>query len=143
MADGLDRLLDHIVRQYLVRDEVRTIDFDASASEPGVAIEADKREVAHREAERARELSIPFHEGLRRAHVLHEAGRPELILDDRDPAQDEIATALVNALVRTNLATSHTEETEPQHYRYHLVIDWDALHAVAHDAGIDLDRELN
>lgn len=143
MADGLDRLLDHIVRQYLVRDEVRTIDLDASAAEPGEDIEAEKREAAQREVERSRELREPFQAGLRRAFALQARGQPDLVLDDRDPEQDQMATALVHALVRTNLAASHSEETEPQHYVYHLAIDWDALRQVAADAGVDLDRELH
>lgn len=142
MADGLDRVLDHIVRQYLVREEVRTIDLDASAAEPGDLLEAEKREAAEREAARARELREPFAAGLRRAFAGLASGQAALALDDRDPEQDQIATALVHSLVRTNLATSHADETSENHYVYHLTVDWDALRAVAADAGVDLDEAL-
>jgi len=140
VADGLDRVLDHIARQYLVREEVRTIDLDASAAEQGDVLEAEKRDAAAREIERANDLRDPFAAGLRQAAA--QAGQTPLSLDDRDPEQDRIAAALIHALVRTDLATSHAEETEENHYVYGLTIDWDALRAVAAEAGVDLDEAL-
>lgn len=142
MADALDRVLDHIVRQYLVRDEVRTIDLDASAAEPGEGLEAEKREAAAREIERAQDLRAPFAAGLRRAAAAHAAGHPAIALDDRDPEHDRLASALVHALVRTGLATSHADETEEHHYVYRLTVDWAALRSVATEAGVDLDEAL-
>ena len=53
-----------------------------------------------------------------------------------------MAEALIHTLVRTNLATSHSEETDENHYIYRLAIDWDALRAVAGAAGVDLDKAL-
>lgn len=143
MADGIDQLLDHIARRYLVRDELRTIDLDASAADPGDQLETEKRDAASREIERARELRGPFEAGLRRAIEAAAAGEAALALDDRVPEQDRMAEALIYALVRTNLATSHSEETDENHYIYRLSIDWDALRAVAGDAGVDLDGALN
>ena len=58
------------------------------------------------------------------------------------PEQDQMAEALIYALVRTNLATSHSEQTDENHYVYRLSIDWDALREVATAAGIDLDEAL-
>jgi len=142
VADGLNQLLDHIARHYLVPDDQRTIDLDASAAEPGDLLETEKREAATREIERARELRGPFSAGLRRARASRAAGEPALALDDRDPEQDQIATALIHALVRTNLATSHAETTTENHYVYRLSIDWDALRTVASAAGVDLDEAL-
>ena len=142
MADGLDQLLDHIARQYLIRDELRTIDLDASATEPGDLLEAEKREAAAREIERARELRKPFATGLRQAFAARSAGEATLALDDRDPEQDQMAEALIHALVRTNLTTSTSEPTDENHYIYLLSVDWDALRAVATAAGIDLDSAL-
>ncbi len=142
MADGIDQLLDHIARQYLVRDEQRTIDLDASAADPGDQIETEKREAAAREIERTRELRGPFEAGLRRAQESASAGEAALALDDRVPEQDRMAEALIHTLVRTNLATSHSDETDENHYIYRLSIDWDALRKVAGDAGVDLDEAL-
>ena len=142
MADGIDQLLDHIARQYLVRDEQRTIDLDASAADPGDQLETEKREAAAREIERARELRGPFSTGLRRAFASRAAGEAALALDDRIPEQDQMAEALIHALVRTNLATSHSETTDENHYIYRLSIDWDALRSVATEAGVDLDQAL-
>ena len=143
MADGLDQLLDHIARHYLVRDELRTIDLDASATEPGDLLESEKREAAAREIDRARELRGPFSAGLRRARAAGAAGETALALDDRVPEQDQMAEALIFALVRTNLATSHSEPTDENHYIYRLSIDWDALREVAAAAGVDLDEALS
>jgi hypothetical protein len=142
VANGLDQLLDHIARQYLVRDELRTIDLDASAADPGDQLETEKREAAAREIERTRELRGPFAAGLRRALEARSAGEATLDLDDRVPEQDRMAEALIHTLVRTNLATSHADETDENHYIYRLSIDWDALRAVASDAGVDLDEAL-
>ena len=142
VADGLDQLLDYIARQYLVRDEVRTIDLDASAAEPGDLLETEKREAAAREIERVRELRGPFEAGLRWALESRAAGDANLALDDRVPEQDQMAEALIHALVRTNLATSHSRETDENHYIYMISVDWDALQSVATNAGVDLDGVL-
>ena len=142
MADELNQLLEYIARQYLIRDDLRTIDLDASAADPGDLLEAEKREAAAREIERSRELRGPFTAGLRRALAASAAGESALALDDRDPEQDQIAEALIHALVRTNLATSHSEQTDENHYVYRLSIDWDALRDVATEAGMDLDEAL-
>jgi len=142
VADGLNQVLDHIVRRFLVRDEVRTIDLDASAAGPGDVLESEKREAATRETERSHDLREPFAAGLRLAAAGAAAGQPAIALDDRDPEQDRIAAALVHALVRTDLAASHAEETEENHYIYHLTVDWDALRGVAAEAGVDLDEAL-
>lgn len=142
VADGLDQLLDYIARHYLVRDELRTIDLDASATEPGDLLETEKREAAAREIDRARELHGPFTAGLRRALAARTAGESALSLDDRIPDQDQMAEALIYALVRTNLATSHSEPTDENHYIYRLSVDWDALREVATAAGVDLDEAL-
>lgn len=138
MANGLGRVLDEIVRHHLIRDDVRTIDLEASAAESGDLIEAEKQEAADRELERAQELREPFAAGLR----LAAATDGELALDDRDPEQDRMAAALIHALVRTNLAASTSETTEENHYIYRLTVDWDALRAVAGEADVDLDEAL-
>ncbi len=142
VADGLDQLLDYIARQYLIRDDLRTIDLEASAAESGELLETEKREAAAREIERARELRGPFEAGLRRALESRAAGEANLALDDRVPEQDQMAEALIHALVRTNLATSHSEETDENHYIYMISVDWDALQSVATNAGVDLDGAL-
>jgi hypothetical protein len=142
VADGLDQLLDHIARQYLVRDEQRTIDLDASAADPGDQLETEKREASAREIERTLALRGPFEAGLRRALEATAAGEAALALDDRVAEQDQMAEALVHTLVRTNLATSHSEPTGDNHYIYRLAVDWDALRAVAAAAGVDLDAAL-
>jgi hypothetical protein len=138
VADDLRKLLDHIVRSYVLHDELVGIDLEASASDRGDAIETDKRRAVRRETERADSLAGAFSRGLARARA--RAG--EIILDDRNPEENEEADALIGFLVSYDLASSRTEETEPRHYRYHVAVDWDRLEEAARAAGIDLDHAL-
>lgn len=138
MADDLRKLLDHIVRSYVVHDELVGIDLEASASDRGEAIETDKRRAVRREIERADHLAGAFSRGLARAR----ARTGEIVLDDRNPDENEEADALIGFLVSHDLASSRTEETEPRHYRYHVAVDWSRLDETARVAGIDLDQAL-
>lgn len=139
MADDLRKLLNHIVRQYVVHDEQVGIDLNATASDEGADIESDKRRAARREIERADQLADAFSRGLARAR----AASGQLVLDDRNPEENEEADALISFLVSHDLASSHSEETEPRHYRYFLTINWANLHAAAGSAGIDLDQAIS
>ncbi|MGH2532948.1 MAG: hypothetical protein ACRDJW_11680 [Thermomicrobiales bacterium] len=143
MADEARKLLDQIVQRFVVPDELVDVDLVASASELGDDIEADKRERVRRERERADQLADAFADGLARAHGLHRAGHAELALDDRAPEENRIADALIGFLVSYHLASSRSEETEPNHYRYHVAVDWDRLGAVAGEAGVDFERAVS
>ena len=136
MADDLRKLLDYIVRTYVVRDELVAIDQEASASDGGAAIESDKRRAVRREFDRADDLAEAFGHGVARS----QSGL--IVLDDRNQEENEIADALIHFLVRTDLATSRAVETEPQHYRYRILINWPKLEEVARDAGIDLEHAV-
>ncbi|MDQ3045066.1 MAG: hypothetical protein M3R06_07955 [Chloroflexota bacterium] len=141
MADQIRRLLDHLVADYVVRDDQRLIELDASSREPGEVIESDKRGVARREADRAAELADVFAVGLKRAYA-RRGDDPELWLDDRDAEENRTADALIGFLVSHDLAASRTEETEPDHYRYSICVDWAKLATIAAEADIDLASAL-
>lgn len=142
MAAPIRELLDYIVIHYAVEDEQKDVDLNASAVEDGADIESDKREAAQREIERADRLEGPFSQGLVAAHRARQAGVNEVVLDDRDPQENEMADALIGFLVSYELAASRSEETEPMHYRYYIAVDWNQLQTVAGAAGVDLDRAL-
>ena len=142
MADDMRKLLDYIVANYVVRDELKAIDLDASPREPGEVIEADKEQVVRRETDQARDLGQAFARGLALAYHRRNIGGAELPLDDRKPDENRIADALIRFLVSHDFASSRTQETVPLHYTYHVAVDWDRLNQVADDAGIDLDRAL-
>jgi len=142
VPDRIRRVLDHIVARYVVTDEQKDIDLNAPPTEPGEAIELDKREAARREIDRAGDLAGAFREGLVRAYQARAAGRAELALDDRRPDEDHMADALIRFLVSFGLAGSRTEETEPLHYVYHVAVDWDRLEEESRAAGVDLDQAL-
>ncbi len=136
MADDMRKLLDHIVRIFLVHDDFVSIEQEASANEPGDAIETDKKRAARRESDLADDLAVAFSRGIARS----EAGL--IILDDRNAEENQIADALINFLVRADLATSRAVETEPSHYRYRIMINWPKLESVARDAGVDLSAAV-
>ena len=143
MIDEVRRLLDYIVNQYAVRDEIRTIDMDASVIPDGHLIETDKQIAARREEQHADALAESFNTGMLMAWRRHRLGGKELQLDDRDEHLNSVADALIQFLVRFDLAGSRTEETEPMQYTYYLSVDWPRVFAVAAMAGVNLESALN
>jgi hypothetical protein len=142
LADDARKLLDYIVRHFVLHDELVSIDLDASASDPGAEIEMDKREAVQRELARADDLAAAFTDGLARAYQLRGTGQDELALDDRDPVQNQIADAMIQFLVSHQLAASRSEPTTEYHYVYYIAVDWDRLREVAADAGVDLAQAV-
>jgi hypothetical protein len=135
--------MDQIVARYVVQEELRSIDRDAPTnSTDGEAIETDKQEAARREADHAERLAPAFEDGLLQAWQRFTKGGHELVLDDRRTSENLVADALIQLLVRFDLATSRTEETDPMHYRYYISIDWPQLRGFAASAGFDLDGVL-
>jgi hypothetical protein len=142
LADDARKLLDYIVRHFVLHDELVSIDLDASASDPGAEIEMDKREAVQRELARADDLAAAFADGLACANQLRGTGQDELALDDRDPVQNQIADAMIQFLVSHQLAASRSEPTTKYHYVYYISVDWDRLREVAADAGVDLAQAV-
>lgn len=142
VADEAKKLLDYIVRRYVVHDELVAIDLDASASDLGQSIETEKQSAARREMQRADDLADDFAEGLARASDLRGAGQNELALDDRNPTENRIADAMIGFLVSYHLASSHTEETDAGHYVYYIAVDWDRIKHIADEAGLDLAQAV-
>jgi hypothetical protein len=136
VADDLRKLLDHIVRTYVVRDELVSIDQEASASDHGESIESDKKRAMRRELDRADDLAEAFSRGVGRSNL------GVIVLDDRNQEENQMADALIHFLVRTDLATSRSIETEPNHYRYQIMINWPKLETVAREAGVDLNNAV-
>ncbi len=142
MAEAIRKVLDHIVDHYAVRDEQKEIDLNAPPMESGADIESDKQQVARREEDRADDLAEAFHRGLLLAHRARAAGQEQILLDDRHPELDRVADAMIQFLVRYDLATSRSEETEPMHYIYAVAVDWDRLQTVARAVNVDLAQAL-
>jgi hypothetical protein len=143
VADDVRRLLDTIVKRWVLNTELRAVELDASAAESGHEIVSDQQEAVRREENRADELAPAFAQGLARAWRRAKLGGGELTLDDRDPEENRIADALIGFLVSYDLATSRSTETDANHYVYAITIDWSRLGDVAHDAGIDLTPALD
>lgn len=142
MIDEVRHLLEFIVKHYVVRDEVLTIDRDASIIPDGKSIEEDKQLAVRRESEHANALGDSFETGLLKAWRRSSRGGVELLLDDRVEQENAIADALIQLLVRFDLATSRTEETDPMHYTYYVAVDWNRLFDLATTLDLDLRRAL-
>ena len=142
MANDVQKLLQHIVHNYIARQEAIDVERDASAAEAGSAISADKRRAIREEEQRAEEFSDSFRAGLRRAYDARRAGGNAISLDDRKPEENDQADAIIHFLVRSQLATSTSRETDPHHYTYTIAIDWDGLDRVAREAKVNLSSVL-
>ncbi len=136
---GLRDLLTYIVDRYANADNARRIDLDANAEIPGEDIEADKAAAADREHERADEMAPAFAAGLSRAWQRARHGSGAIALDDRDPDQNAMASALIDYLVRFDLAVSDSREVGHNQYVYDITVDWDRLREVAAANGQRLD----
>ena len=143
MPDEVQRVLDAIVQRWVIANEERAVELDASAADTGSAIERDKQEAVRREMQRAHDLASAFRSGLVRAWRRARMGGTEVVLDDRDPEENRIADALIHFLVSFDLASSRSMETEENHYVYTIAVDWPRLTAVGREAGVDLERALN
>lgn len=139
-GDGLDQLLQWIVQHHVIDDSQKDVDLNAAASDDDLM--GEKSEIATRAWERAVVLRDPFRAGLAQADAARDSGITAIELDDRDPAQNAIADALIQLLVPYGLAESSSRETDPMHYVYSVSVDWPALEAVATEAGVDLDRAI-
>ncbi len=142
MADGLDRLYDYIVRQFVMKDELIDVDLAASASEDGRAIESEKHSIVERENDHARQMRESFRAGLSTAWELDKSGTTELRLSDQDPVENSIADALIRYLVSYGLAGSRTEQTGDASFNYYISVNWPKLSEVGALIGLDLDQTL-
>lgn len=143
MANDIEKLMRHIVDQYLAHQDVIRVDLDADATDRGAELARNKQRALRDEEIRLARMTGPFHNGLRRAYAAMRAGGDSISLDDRDEDENRQADALVNFLVRTKLATSTTRETDKRHYIYTISVDWKALERVAAEANVDLGDVLD
>ncbi len=143
MADELDKLYDHIVRAYALRDELVDVDLLAAASEKGEDIQAEKHSIVEREGDQARQMRESFRAGLATSYDLSHNGGQELRLSDQDPVENSIADALIRYLVSFGLANSRTEQAAPDHYIYYLSVDWNRIRSIAAGIGIDLESAIS
>jgi hypothetical protein len=138
---GLRDLLTYIVDTYANLDSARRIDLDANAELSGDEIEADKAAARDREHERADDMAPAFEAGLGLAWQRARDGGA-ISLDDRDPDQNAMASALIEYLVRFDLASSESRDVGDNHYVYTIAVDWDRLREVASASGHQLDDLL-
>lgn len=125
------QLLSYIVSRYAAADEQRTIDREAGAQIGGAALEADKAAAVKRERSAADRQADAFERGLNYAWDRSARGGTDITFDDRKPDENAMAEALINFLVRFDLATSHSREVGDHHYAYVISIDWTRLRELA------------
>lgn len=142
MADDVEKLLRFIVHRYVAREEILEIERDASAADEAHDIVAGQRRAIQSEEQKATDMADAFREGLLRAEAARRAGGNAISLDDRKPDDDRIADALIHFLVRSDIASSTTRETDQHRYIYTISVDWDALGRVSQDAKVNLGDVL-
>jgi hypothetical protein len=62
-------------------------------------------------------------------------GGAEVPYDSGEADQNRLADVLIQYLVRPGYAEVRTEEREPQHYVYHIRVDWSRLRGLAQTTG--------
>lgn len=142
MADDVEKLLRHIGRSYLGREQALEIERDANAENEAADIVAAQRRAFRDAEQRASDMSDAFRAGLQRAEAARRAGGNAISLDDRKPDENSQADALIHFLVRSELASSTSRETDQHRYIYTIAIDWDALNRTAQEARINLSDLL-
>jgi hypothetical protein len=142
VANGIRKLLSHIVRHYTGPEEVKEVERDAPGL-AGVDLDEERSRALKEEQQRASNLDGAFRAGLQRARSASKAGGDAISLDDRDSEENQIADALVHFLVGPGMAVSKTRQTAPQHYTYTIWVDWERLEEVAREADVDLDQALD
>lgn len=143
MADDADKLLRHIARRVLAPEGALEIERDAAAAVEAADLVAEQQRTKRDEEQRANDLVEPFRAALRRAGAARRAGGDAISLDDRKHEDNLQADALINFLVRAELATSRARETDQHRYIYTIAIDWDALERVAQEARVNLNDVLS
>jgi hypothetical protein len=140
MADtDIRKLVDYIISHRVAPEEEKIADLDATSRVPQERIEEISTEVVDQEKEAAARLLPHFAAGLRAAARNRNA---PLALDDRDPAQNAMADALIRFLVKPGLATVETQDVGDGHYTYQVTLDWPALERLAQAGGIQLGEAL-
>lgn len=140
MSREIHQLLSYIVSRYADDDEQRAVERDAGAQVAGAEIEAEKMAAVTRERASADAHADAFSRGLQQAWERSRRGGAELTLDDRDPDENAMASALIRFLVRFDLASSHSREFGDQHYAYVIAVDWDRLGELATANGQRLEN---
>ncbi len=143
MASDVEKLMQHILNQFLARQDEKLVDLGADASDRGEELAEGKERAIRVEELRLARMTGPFHNGLRRAYEATRAGGDAISLDDRNEEDNRQADALVNFLVRTRLASSIARETDDNHYIYTISVDWNALEEVADQASVKLSNVLD
>jgi hypothetical protein len=141
VADGISKLLMYIACHYTGPEEAKDLEREAT-SRSGQDLDGERKKAIREEEQRAQQLDEAFRAGLNRALEANQAGGDAILLDDRDPQENQIADAMVHFLVGPGIATARTRETTPQHYTYTIWVDWDQLHAIARRAEVDLRQAL-
>ncbi|MEA2574672.1 MAG: hypothetical protein QOH93_1970 [Chloroflexia bacterium] len=118
---------------------MRSEQLDAERNATAVQdVEQEMGGIAEDSRNHAERLGSAFAQGLRAAA---QAGGP-LVVDDTNPAGNDIADAFARFLVTTNLASSQSSDLSEGHYRYSFEVNWPRLREVAAGAGVDLDAAL-
>jgi hypothetical protein len=130
MATDWNRLLDYIVRTMVVPNANTEAQLDATAVQD---MGDEARAIRENQMDNADRLDTDFARGM---DMALQAGGP-LVLDDTDPQQGAIVSALARYLVAPDLAQTQSTPVDGG-YRYTFEVDWQRLSDVAQRAGVSI-----
>lgn len=139
MADFFETLLKHINDSRVEVLDKKSIELDASPVEPV------NSEITDMQQDRQRDVQkdiVPFTRGLVSAYQQMRSNQPVTALHQNIPEENAIADAMIEYLVRPELASVVTEGEGPNNYVYYVEVNWPALSAVANEVGLNLEQNL-
>lgn len=139
MPDFFQTLLQHINDSRVEVLEKKSIELDASPVEPVAS------QIADMEQDRRRDVQqdlVPFTRGLVTTFQRKRTNQPVTALHQNIPEENAVADALIEYLVRPDLASVVTEGEGPNNYVYYIEVNWAALSAVANEVGLNLEQNL-
>ncbi|MDQ3808951.1 MAG: hypothetical protein M3336_01540 [Chloroflexota bacterium] len=131
---ALASLLDALTRDRL---EVEAVERErlATARRSLADVEEEQKRAERDELAEARRELDDFRAALLDMRQRGGADAAEVPYDSQVPSQNEAADVLIQYLVRPGYAEVRTEEPEPEHYVYHIRVDWPRLRGLAEAQG--------
>lgn len=140
MAQFYETLLGHIINSRVIVLDKKIIELEAT---PTQEVNEDLERIERARKRGQSEDIRPFSRALVYAYQNVQAGKPTVDLRQSVPEEDDMADAMIQYLVKPDLATVITEDAGNNNYIYHIEVDWNALDTVAREVGLDLRGHLS
>jgi hypothetical protein len=131
-------LLDALTRDRLEVEGVER-EMQATARRSTADVQDDQQRAERNELAEARRELQDFRAAMTDVRERgNRDGQSEVSYDSRDPVQNAAADVLIQYLVRPGYADVRTEEPQPEHYVYYILVAWSRLRELAEAQGYPL-----